>query len=150
MIAGLLIFGLTVLLFVGWIQRLVLQGQLQKVRGDYSKLREDHSAVSAAHATLQQGYQDMRRIAVDAIQLAHKRHFSPEQEVNRDATITDLENSLRTVMRSQSNYIPPSTANCPRCAVSVRADSWPQQCPSCRTLFNSDGTLDALEATSLE
>jgi hypothetical protein len=149
MTLGLLIFGLIALLLVGWLKRLVLTAQLKKARSDYFTLREDYSAVRAANETLKQSYQDMRDIAAEAIKAAAEQHF-PAQIPKVDETPGEVEKRIRSTARAQTDFVPPAVANCPRCAVSIRTETWPQQCPACRTLFNADGSLDTLEAASLE
>jgi len=87
-----------------------------------------------------------RSIAERALEVAN--------ENTRDLTIRDLiEMAKRTpradlermqdaLWRSPSppesslpNYKAPEVKNCPECCVSVRAEAWPQECPSCHVTF---------------
>jgi len=111
------------------------------VRGFYRKAcRADHLEGQLIES--QKATDAWKEHAKEAMRLAYEKHFpSPVERV---------ESERRGRLQSRGNYKPPSVQNCPKCFVSVRAESWPQQCPHCRTLFNSDGTLDLIEADELE
>ena len=135
-------------------------------RAGRDRLRLELAQLIGKHETLRIAYQDMRRIAYEAIQAAKEKHFPkadpPITRAERDDLrrelgqlfrmhgITlqetpqdDMERQRKAAADARPNYRAPEVEHCSKCAVAVRASSWPQPCPACGTLI--DPILDANE-----
>lgn len=93
-------------------------------------LRLELSNLRGKHETLAESYQDMKRIAGEALETARKKHFPANLVGERGPEL------IRSGVRG--TYLPPTEKHCPECSVSVRSDSWPQECPACHSVFGFD------------
>jgi hypothetical protein len=124
------------------------------LRAEIHRLREEVANVTGARDTLQITYDHMREIAKNALVVAREKHFPqtgcvkchaiadtyvPVDGANHCwgcfAAFLDTRHGPESVAHSMPDYVPPEVKNCPACNVSVRSDSWPQECPACGCTF---------------
>lgn len=96
------------------------------------QLRLELANLKGKHETLTGAYQDMRRIAGEAWTLAHERHFPEKAITPKQHEQLEKQFDFESV---RPNYVAPEVKFCPGCSVSVRADTWPQECPACGCTF---------------
>ena|SRR5216683_2429181 len=104
---------------------------------------ELHAAqLTGALEKTEKAYEDMKRIANEALKVAHKQEFPK---------IADGEHEIKRIwvdnqeVYDSNAYLPDpdpyEVKNCPQCFVSLRATEWPQRCPTCKSFFGDE--LDA-------
>lgn len=109
---------------------------IRELREEIQRLREIVLYLTGQNTQLQQGYQGMKEVAEKALEAAKEKHFPQAQFKLPPDFIYDEENNL---VKLRSDYLADpdlfSVKHCPECNVSVRSDSWPQECPACHSVF---------------
>lgn len=106
-------------------------------------LRVQLATLRGEHKTLVEAYADMRRIAGELLKAAHEKHFPKDDLILTWDSRKRLDEApeqyiVRVYDEGQANYVPPVEKHCPECSVSVRSETWPQECPACHSVFGFD------------
>lgn len=133
---------LLILYLCGVATRQNLRHIVSVLRAEIAHLREVSAAQKATLDILEKSYDDMKRIAGEALKAAHEKHFPKGQG---DAYIDGkyvgqmeigggIHFDLASVLPDPDLH---EVKNCPKCSVSVRSETWPVKCPNekCQTWF---------------
>lgn len=125
---------------------------ISALRAEIQRLRALVAYLTGQNTQLQQGYEGMKEVAAKALEVAKEKHFPPgsfNSERYDDDGLHDLKvkywihGELGNLVYNENDHLPdPDTFSvkfCPECNVSVRSDSWPQECPACHCTFGFEG-----------
>ena len=112
---------------------------IRELREEIQRLRELLAYVSGQRDSAQQGYEGMKEVAEQAVEAAKEKHF-PHLDIEFTELTREQADKLEAHFNERrSAYLadpdPFSVRHCPECNVSVRSDSWPQECPACHCTF---------------